>query len=110
MDHRDLVLDMWLKDFNTPKAEQVKDLFAGLLNLRDLTTSWVWPGMSAEEARAKLNGYMTIRGNMAHRTRHSESVHKSAGKDFMSHVAKLVDKTDEALAAHVQTLINAKLW
>lgn len=108
MDHRDLVLDRWLRDFNTPKAEQVKGLFAGLLNLRDITTNWVWSGMSAEQACAKLNDYIAIRGNIAHRTKHNGVVYKKAGKDFMLHVVKLVDKTDEALAAHVQALANAK--
>lgn len=108
-DHRDLVLDAWLKDFNTPKADQVKDLFAGLLNLRDITTNWVWSDISAEQACAKLNYYIAIRGNIAHRTKHNEVVYKNAGKDFMSHVVKLVDKTDEALAAHVQALTNTKL-
>lgn len=110
MNHRDLVLDTWLKDFNTPKAEQVKDLFAGLLNLRDITTNWVWSGMSAEQARAKLNDYIVVRGNIAHRTKHNEVVYKNAGKDFMAHVVKLVEITDEVLAVHVQTLTNTKLW
>lgn len=109
-DHRDDVLENWLKNFNTPKSTQVSELFAELLNLRDVTTSWTWPDMSAEQARTKLDEYVVIRGNIAHRTKHSEVVYKNAGKEFMSHVVKLVEKTDEALGTHLQTLTNTPLW
>lgn len=109
-DHRDVVLENWLKDFNTPKSRQVNELFAELLNLRDVTTSWTWPDMSAEQARTKLDKYVVIRGNIAHRTKHNEAVYKSAGKDFRSHVVRLVEKTDEALGTHLQELTNTSLW
>lgn len=108
--HRDVVLENWLKNFNTPKSRQVSELFAELLNLRDVTTSWTWPDMSAEQARIKLDEYVTIRGNIAHRTKHNEVVYKKIGKDFVSHVVKLVEKTDEALGTHLQELTNAPLW
>jgi hypothetical protein len=109
IDHRDLILSRWLRDFNTPKSEQVRALFAGLLNLRDVTACWVWSDMTSEQACAKLNDYISVRGNIAHRTKHDEVVHKNMGKDFLSHVVKLVEKTDEALAVHVQTLIKGEL-
>ncbi|HEX2740939.1 MAG TPA: HEPN domain-containing protein [Rubrobacter sp.] len=109
IDHRDLILSRWLRDFNTPKSEQVRTLFAEMLNLRDVTSCWVWSDMTSEQACAKLNDYISIRGNIAHRTKHDEVVHKNMGKDFLSHVVKLVEKTDKALAAHVQTLIKGEL-
>jgi hypothetical protein len=88
----------------------VSRLFAELLGLRDITTSWTWPAMSAEQARTKLDEYVVIRGNIAHRTKHNEVVYKSAGKDFRSHVVRLVEKTDEALGTHLQRLTNASPW
>lgn len=60
IDYRDFVLEEWLKDFNTPKSKQVKELFAGLLGLRDMSTNWSWPAMSAEQAQTKLDEYVTI--------------------------------------------------
>lgn len=106
-DHRDVVLEKWLKDFNTPKSRQVADLFIGLLNLPDVTKNWTWADVSSEQARAKLDEHITIRGNIAHRTRHDQEVHKNMGKDFMTHVVRLVEKTDEALYEHLRALVGA---
>jgi hypothetical protein len=102
--HRDNIREKWLKDFNTPKSKQVSELFANLIDLRDVTSNWSWPEMSADQARSKLDEYVTIRGNIAHRTKHNETIYKSRAKDFLSHVVKLVEKTDEAISDYLQSL------
>lgn len=106
-DHRDAVLERWLKNFNTPKSKQTSELFMGLPNISDITSNWSWTGMSPEQARHKLDEYITIRGNIAHRTKHDQIVHKNTGKDFMTHVVRLVEKTDEVLETHLQLLVDA---
>lgn len=109
-DHRDAVVRAWLRDFNTPKAKQVSDLFCGLIGLPDVTAAWTWQAMNAEQARIKLDEYMMIRGNIAHRTKHDETVYKSWGKDFLLHVSKLVERTDDAVQAHLQGLSGKCPW
>lgn len=107
LDHRDTVLENWLKDFNTPKSRQVAELFHGLLNLPDITKDWTWVDMTPEQARTKLDEYIAIRGNIAHRTKHDRAVHKNMGKDFMTHVVRLVEQTDEVLYEHLRALVDA---
>lgn len=107
--HRNSILNRSLKGFNTPKTQQVKDLFLGLLDL-DVTAAWTWKGVSVECASALLDEYMTIRGNIAHRIKHAEVLDKKDAKKFLSHTAILVDKTDETLKSHLQALTAVAPW
>jgi len=108
--HRDNIREKWLTDFNMPKSKQVSELFAALIDLRDVTRNWTWQEMSSDQARCKLDEYVTIRGNIAHRTKHDETVYKSGAKDFLLHVVKLVEKTDEAIRDHLQSLTTKLPW
>jgi RiboL-PSP-HEPN len=108
--HRNMVRETWLKDFNTPKSRQVSDLFSGLIGLSDITASWTWNAMSAEQARQKLDQYITIRGNIAHRIKHDETVYKNWGKGFLLHVVRLVEKSDEIINNHLHSLIAVAPW
>lgn len=108
-DHRESVKDKWLRDFNTPKSQQVRHFYSGLLGL-DVTSAWSWKAMSTKQACEKLNEYLTIRGNIAHRVRHDENVPKKQGKEFLAHVANLARKTDEALADHLSNFVPASSW
>jgi class 3 adenylate cyclase len=87
----------------------VTDLFTALLDL-DVTPSWTWQNVSPEEAAKRLDYYMTIRGNIAHRTRHGGAVEKKTAKAFLSHVANLVEKTDIAIESHLRSLIGGAPW
>ncbi|MCE9592267.1 MAG: hypothetical protein K8S99_17310 [Planctomycetes bacterium] len=108
-DHRDLTKSKWLKDFNTPKSSQVRDLFLGLLDI-DITSLWHWESMSTDQACTELDEYMTIRGNIAHRTRHHATVPKLQGKKFLLHIGQLVDRTDNAITNHLNSLTGKLPW
>jgi len=109
-EHRDVVVSRWLKDFNTPKADQVCALMSGLLGLPAVSSHWHWDGMAAQSASTALDDYMTIRGNIAHRIRHVDTVHKSWAKRFLSHVRRLVETTDEAVHEHMSKLSRVAPW
>lgn len=108
--HRQATIERWLGHFHTPKKAQVDELYEALLGIPAISTSWHWKGMSAEQAGDKLDEYITIRGNIAHRTEHDETVYKSWGTDFLSHVERLVDATDEAVHARLIGLSGKQPW
>jgi hypothetical protein len=107
--HRDEIVTKSLKGFNTPKTRQVKELFSDLLDL-DVTSNWVWKDMTFEQAGTLLDEHMIIRGNIAHRTRHSTRVQKRTAKAFLKHVALLVEKTDETVEHHLRRLTGEAPW
>jgi hypothetical protein len=108
--HRETAREGWLKDFNTPKSKQVRVLFLDLLGITDITSNWLWSEMTTENACAELERFISIRGNIAHRIKHEETVHKIWAKDFLSHVTRLVDLTDEALHHHIFQITAAHPW
>jgi hypothetical protein len=107
--HRDTILAKSLRGFNTPKTKQVRELFSALLDI-DVMPRWTWQNVSAERAGDLLDDYLTIRGNIAHRTKHSDLLHKKDAKLFLSHVALLVEKTDDALTGHLHSLTGISPW
>src|SRR6266849_5739461 len=48
--HKAATLEKWLGTFNTPKTVQVNSLYADLLGIKKLSSSWSWQGMSAASA------------------------------------------------------------
>jgi hypothetical protein len=55
------------RGLNTPSAKNIDLLFSEAIGLPDVSGSWYWAAMSAEKARKKLDGYIAVRGDIAHR-------------------------------------------
>jgi hypothetical protein len=108
--HREAAKKRWLGKLNTPKTEQVNELFRELLGLPNLSDSWSWQGINSQQASEKLDQYIVVRGNIAHRTTHDANVYKLWGTDYLSHAERLVVKTDEHVRGHVNDLIQASPW
>ena len=107
---RSEIMEDWLGKFHTPKAEKVAGLFEGLLGLRDIREAWFWQKMSKRRACEKLDELVRIRGAIAHRTVHDETIHKSWTKDYLGHIAKLVDKTEIAVGKHLEESVGSNPW
>ncbi|MBD2111278.1 MULTISPECIES: HEPN domain-containing protein [Cyanophyceae] len=108
--HKDVAQDKWITSFNTPKSKQVRALFSDLLGISDITSNWTWNDTTVETVCAELDHYISVRGDIAHRVRHEETVHKTWGKSFLAHVTKLVDRIDEALYEHLLSLGKNEPW
>lgn len=92
------------RSLNTPKAANIDDLFDRALGIERVSNSWKWPKTSADEARARLDAFVTLRGGVAHRGKAASTVSKKDVTGFLTHAERLVAKTD----AHVHlTLFNS---
>lgn len=108
--HRDEVHDEWIKSFHSPKSQSVNKLFFELLEMRNLSENWVSETMPSAQATKKLDHYMTIRGNIAHRINHENKIYKNDVKDFLGHIATLIEKSDTAISIHLQSLTGVSPW
>lgn len=108
--NRDKAIEQWVTSLNTPKWQNVDALFENLLGLRGVSSSWTWQRMKANKAKEKLNDYITTRGNIAHRTRHSRTVSKNDVRFFINHVEQLAIKTEMAVAEHLLACTNRRPW
>lgn len=92
-----------VSSLNTPKTENVNDLFRKLLNLSKISSAWKWQRMSSERAATRLDDFITIRGEIAHRVTRKEAVYKGLGISYLTHVEKLVGITDTEVAEHLKS-------
>lgn len=95
---------------NTPKAEQIDELFASAIGLADMSRAWRWKKMSAAKAREKLDKYVILRGAIAHRGAVATSVKKVHVRDYFKHVKRLVAKTGGRVNSHVLDATKRSLW
>ena len=111
IDHRDDVIKRWVDSLNTPRTAQVDSLFESLIDCNKVSGFWYWQNMSTEKASEKLEEYMTIRGNIAHRVDHNEAVYKNWGTDFLNHVERMAEKTEQAVFNHLTKITGiAPSW
>jgi hypothetical protein len=106
--HRDETIRAAIATFNNPKAERIDDLYSNLIGLPKLSSHWRWPGMSPDSARKKLERLLLIRGDIAHRTRHSGFVKRPELDDFVAFTNRLSVKTHNAVASHLNQ--SARDW
>jgi len=98
------------KKLNTPKAENIIELFHSALGLTDVSSRWRWRGMSVQQAKDKLDKYVSLRGAIAHRGQAGASCTKAQVKGYFAHVKRLVAKTGGSVNAHVRATTGSRLW
>lgn len=108
--HKDSVMEKWLGGFNTPKAKPVNELFSELLGIPKISDSWNWQKMSSARAMEKLDEYITVRGNIAHRIRDEGNVAKVLGFQYLSHVISIVYRTEAAVEQHLHRATGVEPW
>ena len=108
--HKESTLKRWLGDFNTPKTGQVNDLYIELLGIKRLSTSWYWAGIKSSSVETKLDDFIQLRGDIAHRLKPANTVNKWKGTNYLAHVSSIVDRCELAVAAHLQTQTGILPW
>lgn len=108
--HRDTTLQSWLGTFNTPKTAQVNGLYEELLGLKGLSSKWYWKNMSKDSAQSKLDDFIRVRGDIAHRLNTTSTVKKGLGIKYLQHIKGLVDCCEKAVEKHLLTQTGTVPW
>ncbi len=96
---------------NTPKSENIDHLFLSTIGIRKISSSWSWSKkMTVARATAKLDKFVELRGAIAHRGQHSQSVKKQQVTDYFGFVKSLAAKTGGAVNSHVRRVTGKRLW
>ena len=99
------------RKLNTPKAQNIDDLFLQSLGLTSISSSWRWAKkMKADRARGKLDRYAILRGEIAHRGTAAKSVTKAKVEDYFDFIKRLVSNTDGAVNSHAKRVTGKPLW
>ena len=89
--------------FNTPKAQNVQNLFRDVLGMPNVTEQWGNFGeYTVDEARTRLDDLMTARGAIAHGDPDAQELSHQDVKGFVLLVVNLMIMTSSAARAHVK--------
>jgi len=99
------------RKLNTPKSENIDQLFESAVGIAKVSSSWRWAKkMTVARARGKLNKYVLLRGAIAHRGTTLKSVKKQSVEDYLDFIKKLAGKTGGKINAHVKSITGKPLW
>src|SRR5262249_49190173 len=99
------------RQINTPKTEQIDLLFRQAVGIAKISLFWKWPKkMTVNRATGKLDKYVTLRGDIAHRGKGSVTVKKAQVEDYLDFIKNLATKTGAALNSHVKEITRRPLW
>ncbi len=99
------------RKLNTPKSANIDDLFKRSLGLEKISDSWkLARNMPSRKCTEKLDGFVELRGAIAHRGSAQESVTKQQVVDYLELIRGLAAKSGGAVNAHVKGVTGKPLW
>lgn len=99
-----------LERFNTPRTGNVDALVQRCLGLDQLSSSWTWRGMAAEDARKKLDEMVTLRGGIAHRVSAGNPVHKKDAQRYAEFIQRIAVQTSNSIRSYIRSLTGKYPW
>jgi len=99
------------RKLNTPKHKNIDDLFESAIGLTNVSAKWSWAKkLTAAKARDKLDKFVELRGEIAHRGKAKSSVKRSHVEDYLAFIENVVKKTGGAVNTHVKAITGKALW
>ena len=99
-----------LATFNTPKPDNVDNLFKKVLGVEKVSAQWYWPGMSAASAATKLEKFIKTRGAIAHRGELPQSITKDYIEGHRGFVNRISVRTSNVIRDHVKAQVGSYPW
>jgi len=94
---------------NTPKSAHLQGLYEKSLGIKDITDAWKCRGLTRDNARRKIDKFVTLRGSIAHRGGATSPVTKDHCNDFLKLVRGIVSRVDAHVKKHVQSVAPTSL-
>lgn len=95
---------------NTPRASQIDILFNEAMGIETISDEWAELKRSAQQAREELDQFVTLRGAIAHRGRHSADVERQQVVDYGNLVSALAGRTGRAVNQHAKGITGKALF
>lgn len=92
-----------LKRFHNPSSDKTKKLYKDYLGLDDVTEFWKWNNYEPEKAKAKLNEFIKLRGDVVHHSKDVVQAHP-VSKDELSKCIKFLDGLVEAFDKSLESI------
>lgn len=96
-------LDEELKRFHNPSSDKTKKLYKDYLGIDDVTDFWKWNNYEPEKAKAKLNEFIKLRGDVVHHSKDDAQAHP-VSKDELSKCIKFLDGLVDAFDKSLESI------
>lgn len=110
VDNYEGVLAKTTGKLNTPKTEQVDELFLKTIGLDSISLKWSWSGRSSDKSQQELDDLVTLRGSIAHRVSSATAVHNRHVENSRNFIARLSVKSHNAVNAYINSRIKSTPW
>lgn len=99
------IVRMKCRELNTPKSENLDDLFKQCLGFKDISKCWSY-------GSGEIDKLVRLRGSIAHRGSDAEKVSRETAAHFKSVISKSISETDDALYDYLKLphFLNAAPW
>jgi hypothetical protein len=105
--HAAQMLKLYVGRFNTPKAQNIQDIFRDVLGMSDVTLNWGgFDDYTRDEARQRLDEFVSARGAIAHGDPDATEVSAGILGRFILLVVNLSIITSTAVRKHIQEVTD----
>ncbi len=110
-DRLDILQNKRNRKLNTPKSSNIIEMFNDGIGILDISSRWRWPTqMTPERARKKLDRYVDLRNQIAHRGGALKPVTKAQVKDYFDFIQKIVNHTGGGINIHIRQITGKHLF
>jgi hypothetical protein len=95
---------------NTPRPENVDEIFLKVLGIQKLSSSWRWKGRTAENSRKKLDELVSLRCAIAHRVTAASRVNLKDVVDCTNLISRLAARSHNTVCKHLTKLVGESPW
>lgn len=92
------------------KYKNIDNLFESAIGLADVSKKWKWSRVTAEKSQAKLDKFIELRGEIAHRGGAETSVTKAQVIEYLKLIKTIAAKTGGAVKTHVKRITGIQLF
>lgn len=96
--------------FNTPKTDNVNDFVYKTIGLKDISKNWKWKNHSIIKSKNKLNNFIKIRGNIAHRITNDSSIYFNTIDNYIDFLYRLSTLSSNAVRKHIYEMVGMYPW
>lgn len=96
--------------FNTPKPENIDDLFQTLLDVEKITTEWKWKNTTSKKAKETLTKYLQMRHEIAHQLSTSKKIYKTNVLSYAKFVLRISAITSNRIRDRLKQNFGRSPW
>ncbi len=91
--HKAGLFKEYIGNLHSPRPSNVNSLYESLLGIRSVSNSWHWQRMRTDQAVAKLEELITLRGSIAHRVAAKRKVFKGDVTKYIDFINRIAVQT-----------------